>query len=422
VRPGDLVAGRYRLDALLRKGGMGSVFRASREGQAEPVAVKILDPAIAENPQMLGRFLREARTAAALESPNVVRILEHGIEDGNAYIAMELLEGESLRERIARTGRLPPAEVFHLVADVLRAIGRAHEAGIIHRDLKPDNVFVERGRPERAKVLDFGVAKVLEGAPAELLGTGTQTGMMLGTPYYMSPEQAQAKEVDHRTDLFAVAVVAFEALTGQRPFRGESFGDLVLAICASPVPIPSQTAPVPPGFDEWFVRATQRDRARRFDSAGEMAMELERIALGQVPAHGSLPPHRPRAATPLLATPPHRTSVRAPEPTADELGLTTGQRSVVSSGASARPAGATTNVALLSLYGVALAICLAVGAFVLHGGAQSFRGSAPAAAKARPAANAPIPRAVEAPPAALPPPSASAPPARPGAAAGATGR
>jgi eukaryotic-like serine/threonine-protein kinase len=412
--PGDLVAGRYRLELLLRKGGMGSVFRATREGDPTPVAVKILDPAIAKNPQMLGRFLREARTAAALESPNVVRIHEHGVEDGNAFIAMELLDGESLRERLAKVGRLPPPEAFRLVHDVLRAVGRAHDAGIIHRDIKPDNVFVEKGEPERAKILDFGVAKVLEGAPAELLSTGTQTGMMLGTPYYMSPEQAQAKEVDHRTDLFAVAVVAFEALTGQRPFRGESFGDLVLAICASPVPIPSRVGAVPPGFDEWFVRATQRDRERRFASAREMAAELERIALG----HASIPPHRPRAVTPMLSpAPPRSVSVRAPEPTADELGLTTGQRSVVSSGTSGRPAPQKTSVALLALYGVALFICVAVGVFVLRGGARSFRDAKAADARARAPAASPLPSPIVA-----PPPSASTLPAPPAAAAGASGR
>ncbi|HEY3498020.1 MAG TPA: serine/threonine-protein kinase, partial [Polyangiaceae bacterium] len=281
-----------------------------------------------------------------MRSPNVVQIFDYGVEQRTAYIAMELLNGESLSERIARVERVPPDELFRFLGEVLRAMGKAHESGIVHRDLKPDNIFIVKDEPEYAKVLDFGVAKIQKGAAGFSVAGGTQTGMMIGTPYYMSPEQSQAKEVDHRTDLWAIAVIAFEALTGRRPFLGESFGELVIEICTTPIPIPSKFGAVPVGFDEWFVHATQRDRLRRFQSAREMAEELGR--LGLVSRSGSYTTGGGRALTPLVVPQnipmPRPVSLKPqaaePQPQlgasfgdtsdADRLQLTTGQRSVLS--------------------------------------------------------------------------------------------
>jgi serine/threonine protein kinase len=264
---GTVFMNRYRLDSVLGQGGMGSVWKAEHLQLRSPVAIKMLDPAIANSEQMLARFLREAQACAALRSPHVVQIFDYGVDEGTgtAFIAMEMLNGEALSDRVNRLGRLPPEEAFKFLSEVLRAIGKAHDAGIVHRDLKPDNIFICRDDPEFAKVLDFGVAKVTN----KDLGTSggkTQTGMMIGTPYYMSPEQTQAKEVDHRADLWAIAVIAFEILTGQRPFTGDSFGELVIAICTNPVPLPSRIAPVPAGFDECAgpsAIATAAFRARR---------------------------------------------------------------------------------------------------------------------------------------------------------------
>lgn len=282
---GDLIMGRYRLISLLGQGGMGSVWRAEHVELKNQVAIKLLDPAIAGNEEMIGRFLREARAAASLQNRHVIQIFDHGVEDGEAFMVMELLEGESLGERLQK-GPLPVEDTIKFMCQVMRAMGKAHDAGIIHRDLKPDNIFITYDdEGEYAKVLDFGVAKVA-GDLGITNGVKTQTGMMLGTPFYMSPEQAKAKKVDARTDVWALAVITYECLTGKRPFTGESFADLVLTLCNAPIPIPSQIASVPVGFDEWFVHATQRDVDRRFRSARDMANEL--IQLANAPLTGNM--------------------------------------------------------------------------------------------------------------------------------------
>src|SRR5882672_4444025 len=237
--PGTLILNRYRLESLLGRGGMGSVWKAEHVQLKSPVAVKLLDPAIAGNEQVLARFLREAQASAALRSPHVVQIFDYGVEEGTAFIAMEMLHGQSLADRISAQGKLPPEETFRFLQQVLRAMGKAHEAGIVHRDLKPDNIFICQGDPEFAKVLDFGVAKLVKSG--DLMGSEgskTQTGMMIGTPYYMSPEQTQAKDIDARADLWSIAVIAFECLTGRRPFTSDSFSELVICINTKPIPLP----------------------------------------------------------------------------------------------------------------------------------------------------------------------------------------
>ena len=425
-----VILDRYRLESLLGQGGMGSVWRAEHLQLKAPVAIKLLDPSIADDPVMLARFLREAQSAASLRSPNVVQIFDYGVEDGKAFIAMELLQGEPLSERITRLGRLPPDEAFRFVFDVLRAIGKAHEAGIVHRDLKPDNIFLCKDEPEFAKILDFGVAKLQKPANGPLSSRGalsistggvTQTGMMIGTPYYMSPEQTQAKDVDERADLWAIAVIAFEALTGRRPFLGESFGELVIAICTAPTPVPSDVAPVPAGFDEWFVHATQRDRSRRFRSAREMAEELQRVAAGEAKAGGSYT-GRHRSITPMImgssASPPRASTTTGGgvARSSDDLKLTTGQRAVLSRGSANRPTGGM-SPALVALLGAGALIVAGVGVFVLGGGARAFRDSQVAlSAESLPSAapdlieSEPVRSAVASPvvaPAQTPPPVAS---------------
>jgi eukaryotic-like serine/threonine-protein kinase len=285
---GTVLAGKYALVSKLGQGGMGAVWRAEHVQLRSPVAIKLIDHQIASNPEALARFMREAQSAAALRSPHVVQILDFGADNGVPYIAMELLEGESLAARIERTQGLSPTETAHIITQVSRAIAKAHEAGIVHRDLKPDNIFiVQNDEEEVAKVLDFGIAKA-SSTFGPTTGSNTRTGAILGTPYYMSPEQAEGNRlVDHRTDLWALGVIAFECLLGRRPFDSDALGSLLLAICTRPIPVPSTLGRVPPGFDVWFSRACSRELAQRFQAARDLAGELRRVCSVSGDLHGS---------------------------------------------------------------------------------------------------------------------------------------
>jgi serine/threonine-protein kinase len=288
--PGQIIADRYELRELIGQGGMGCVWRARHRTLRNSVAVKLLTPGTGDEEALLGRFAREAQAAASLRGPNVVHILDHGVDAGVAYIAMELLEGETLGARLRSVKKLTPAEATPVLVGVVRAIARAHRVGIVHRDLKPENIFLardEEGGPEIVKVLDFGIAKLVRHDPLAA-GTSmnfgvterpaTHSGMTLGTPSYMSPEQARAlPDLDGRTDLWSFAVIAFECLTGRRPFNAEVFGLLVLQICVDPMPRPSDFGAVPEGFDAWFERATQRERDRRFQNVHDLARELAAV-------------------------------------------------------------------------------------------------------------------------------------------------
>jgi serine/threonine-protein kinase len=269
--------GRYRVLSKLGQGGMGSVWRAEHVELGTHVALKLMDPAIAQHPEAAARFKREAYSAASLRSRHVVQIIDYGVDAGTPYIAMELLEGESLGDRLAREPQLSPGMTAWVLLQTGKAMARAHEAGLVHRDLKPDNIFiaVDSG-DEIVKVLDFGIAKSAHNP--ELGGLQTQTGTMLGTPYYMSPEQASGRRtVDHRTDIWALTVITYECLVGRRPFEGNSLGELILAVCSDAAPVPSAAAPVPAGFDEWFARGTARDPGLRYQSVAEQMNDLSAI-------------------------------------------------------------------------------------------------------------------------------------------------
>lgn len=299
LEPGTVLAEKYRLESVLGTGGMGTVYRAEHLALKAPVAIKVIDREVSEGDVALARFMREAQAAASLRSPHVVQILDYGTEGARPFMVMEMLEGESLADRIDRVGRLTPEETYRVISHVAKAIAKAHEADIIHRDLKPDNVFlVHNEGDEIAKVLDFGVAKV---EATQLDGSGhTRTGSLLGTPYYMSPEQAQGnKDIDARSDLWALGVIAFECLVGRRPFSSDGLGDLVLQICIRDIPRPSDDVSVPDGFDDWFFRACEREPADRFQTARELAEGL-RPALG-LGDGGSIPESRWSRVAPVIA-------------------------------------------------------------------------------------------------------------------------
>lgn len=301
IQAGRELAGRYRLVSLLGQGGMGSVWKAEHLSLGSDVAVKLIDPAIAQNEQARERFVREARAAAKLRSPHVVQILDYGVDGDVPFIVMEMLRGESLADRLDRLGRLSFEDTARIMSEVARALTRAHEAGVIHRDLKPDNIFLnENDDTEVAKVLDFGVARI-EQFSVENAGM-TSTGAVLGTPYYMSPEQAEgSKQMDHRTDIWAMAVMTYECIVGVRPFSGETLGALFVSICSRDIPVPSAVAEVPPGFDQWFAKGTSRVVADRFRTAREAAQALRAVCqMGEPERESSLPEGATKADQTLI--------------------------------------------------------------------------------------------------------------------------
>ncbi len=271
--PGTLVTRNVKLVRPLGKGGMGSVWVGEHTTLETEVAVKFISPEHADKKRFVARFRREASSAAKIKSPHVVQVFDHGVtEAGVPYIVMELLQGEPLSRRLRR-GPLTPREAAIVVSQVAKVLEVAHGQGIVHRDLKPDNLFLlESGYEVFVKVLDFGIAKQLAGGPSEI----TDTGAMVGTPYYMSPEMlVSPKDADHRVDLWALSVVAYHALTGKLPFRGETLAALSIAIHDGRFEPPSSVVGhLGADIDVWFKLALCRNIAGRFTTAAEMARSL----------------------------------------------------------------------------------------------------------------------------------------------------
>ncbi|HYQ30358.1 MAG TPA: serine/threonine-protein kinase [Polyangiaceae bacterium] len=279
--PQGVVAGKYRLTRLLGRGGMGAVWEGTHISLGTRVAVKFIDAEYAESPEARSRFENEARAAARLRSKHVVEVYDHGVsEDGRPFIVMEFLQGEPLDKRLDRLGRLPAQQTAQIVLQICRALAKAHAANIVHRDLKPENVFLvwddEEGT-DVVKVVDFGIAKFNDTSMTS--SSATRTGSVLGTPHYMSPEQARGlRSVDARSDLWSVAVIAYRSLVGALPFEGEAVGDLLVKLCTAPIPVPSQLAPdIPPGFDAWLEKALTREPAQRFQSAAQLSESLASV-------------------------------------------------------------------------------------------------------------------------------------------------
>jgi len=275
---GQIVGERYRLEEWLESGAMGSVWRAKQIRLRSRAAVKFLDPSLIEVPEMLERFLLEARSAAAVQSAHVIQVFDYGSEGGLPYIVMEFLEGENLDARLER-GALTPAELDKIFSELARGLGQAHALGVIHRDVKPGNIFLAReGKHEVTKLIDFGIAKVKEHALRVSQIVGTELGTVLGTPQYMSPEQMRGRStLDYRTDLWSLAIIACECLTRRYPFSGATIGDLTVQICTEEPLAPSTLGDVPPGFDDWFFKGTKKEPGDRFESAGDMAAALSKI-------------------------------------------------------------------------------------------------------------------------------------------------
>ena len=287
-RIGLLLKDTYRVLRKLGEGGMGSVYLAEHCSIGKKVAIKVLGDAYLHRPELSERFLREARAAAMIESEHVIEIHDFGTTpDGAAFFVMEYLQGEDLAHLIAREGALPWARVRPILLQLCAALQAAHDRGIYHRDIKPENCYrlARSGDADTIKILDFGIAKVLtdEADGGKQL---TRTGMIFGTPDYMSPEQAQGTPHDHRVDIYAAGVLLFELLTADRPFHADTFMGLLNKHMFEPPPRPSSVAPglkIPAEVEAIVLKALQKDPALRFQSMNEFAAAARATGQGAAP-------------------------------------------------------------------------------------------------------------------------------------------
>jgi serine/threonine-protein kinase len=290
---GKIIGGKYRVHSLVGTGGMGTVWEGVHTKLGTRVAIKFIKPAYANHDEARARFEIEARAAARLQSKNAVQVYDYGVsDDGLPYIVMEYLEGHSLSDAIIERGPLQPQEVATIIGQAARALAKAHASGIVHRDLKPDNIFLAKSddasdEPYIVKLVDFGIAKIFDEPSASSAAQGgkpsmggpTKEGTVIGTPNFMSPEQLTVGGAPGPlTDLWSLGACTFAAMTGRIPFEGDVLGDIVLKVCAAPMPAPSRLNPnLPQGFDAWFARACSRDPTKRFQTAQELADSLASV-------------------------------------------------------------------------------------------------------------------------------------------------
>ena len=296
--------GPYRIVAPLGRGGMAAVYEAHDPSLDRSVALKVLPAEFLHDPAFAERFRQEARVAARLEHPHIVPIHAYGIESGRPWMAMRLVRGGSLADRVRRSP-LAPREAAALLRDVAGALDYAHRQGIVHRDVKPANVLLDEAG--RAYLADFGIAKMLEGSLV-----ATATGLIQGTPAYMAPEQAMGGKVDHAADVYALGVMAFECLTGRVPYTGTTPVAVLMKHVQEPVPEPA-AAEVPPPLTAVLRRCLAKTPAERWPSAGAFTAALEQAAAGATPPGGLAPlPTLHLPPTPATGTPRSGASLPAP--------------------------------------------------------------------------------------------------------------
>jgi serine/threonine-protein kinase len=329
---GSTVAGKYRIEATLGTGGMGAVYRATRPVIGDEVAVKILHSEQSD-PKAAERFRREAQAAARLKHPNAVTIYDFGVtDDGLQYLVMELVEGESLRRIIKQQGPLIPSASAEIIDQVCAALDEAHRHNIIHRDIKPDNIIVSVSAVGlRVKVLDFGIAKLRDDTASNL----TQTGSILGTPHYMSPEQCLGEELDTRSDIYSVGIVLYEMLTGLVPFNSPTSAAVVVQQVTQPPPsLRALNASLSPAVEIVVLHALEKQRGARPQTASELAREFKTATTQpNVPPPAFSIPYNPEhhafssgiqgsGSIPTMVTPVHPSGHRLDNPTPGNAGAT----------------------------------------------------------------------------------------------------
>jgi hypothetical protein len=395
VAPGDVLAGKYRIDRILGAGGMGVVVAATHLALHQKVAIKFLLPSGASLPETKERFLREARAAVRLRSEHVAKVTDVGtLEDGSPYMVMEHLEGSTLGQRLRDQGPSPIADAVGFVMQACEAVAEAHAAGIIHRDLKPDNLFLTTrvdGQP-LVKVLDFGIAK-LTGTDATL--ALTRSASVVGSPLYMPPEQLRsARHVDARSDIWALGAVLFELLTGRTPFVAQTFPELCMKVAQDPAPAPSAfRVEIPPELDAAVLGCLQKEVAQRIQNVGDLANALQPFAPEEARGFAR------RVSSVLAAgTWPPRDAVSAP--------VITAATKVATGHAWGNTRGAGASRRRLTWLGAGAAACVIVAttAVLLHHGPPS---PGVAVAATSPAAAAPTPVVSLVP--IVPPPSSAEP-------------
>ena len=271
-----ILESKYRVCEIIGQGGMGTVYEAEHVVTGRRVAVKVLKADQLLKKESVSRFEHEGRVVAAIRHPNICQVFDVGrLEDGSPFMVMERLRGETLADRLERDGTMPMQELCEVMVEALSALEAAHRQGVVHRDLKPDNIFVgERGGRRAVKVLDFGIAKAT--GLQDAAGSLTRTGMVMGTPYYMAPEQAMGeRNLDRRVDVWGAGVVLYEAITGQRPFVAKNYNALLVQILtAAPKGVEELSAGVPATLAQVVRHALEKKREDRYQSAGELRQAL----------------------------------------------------------------------------------------------------------------------------------------------------
>jgi eukaryotic-like serine/threonine-protein kinase len=414
---GRIIAGKYRVEQMIGEGGMGKVYKATQLALDKPVVLKVLRQALLGDERTVARFQREAKAASRLNHPNSISVLDFGqADDGAMFIAMEYIQGKDLHQILSREWPLPESRVMRLLSQVLSALADAHSAGVIHRDLKPENIMVSQSRsePDFVKVLDFGIAKIVDGTDEDGPAL-TRAGFVCGTPEYMSPEQARGAKLDHRSDLYAVGVILYQLVSGLLPFDSDSAVGFATKHLTEIPPPPTKRRPearVSPAMERLIMKALSKNPDERPQTAEQFRAELlaidkeRRAAVGRRAGPASVPsfPSVPRKVTPLDQQDTNVTAPATGAPPASPWSQPedTTKKSVMASGQAAQQTAASPNVtrtteegssALIFKGATVLLVLLAVllaGAYALQVLNQSKDHFVPEEPEAPPA-NAPIP-------------------------------